>query len=114
VLSRRFRLGRAGEGNASSERRASLRPALAGWARLPSASTTFVSRLALEAGIRERLGAPAVRSGRGHHGLAHVLHHLAVPDIRVDPRDGTVTLGGRVLAAPPVRSVPLSRRYLLG
>ena len=37
-----------------------------------------------------------------------------VPPIEVDPRDGTVTLDGRVLAVEPVRDVPLGRRYVLG
>jgi urease alpha subunit len=32
----------------------------------------------------------------------------------VDPADGTVSLGGRILRTEPVSEVPLSRRYLLG
>jgi len=36
----------------------------------------------------------------------------AVP-IEVDVHDGTVFLDGRILATPPVTTVPLSRRYLL-
>jgi len=36
----------------------------------------------------------------------------AVP-IEVDVTDGTVFLDGRILATPPVTTVPLSRRYLL-
>jgi urease alpha subunit len=36
-----------------------------------------------------------------------------LPQVQVDPGDSTVTLGGRVLAVPPVSEVPLSRRYLL-
>jgi len=38
----------------------------------------------------------------------------ACPPVDVDPGDGAVRLAGRVLAAEPVTSVPLSRRYLLG
>jgi len=78
--------------------------------------TTFVSRAALEAGVRERLrsarrfvaveGTREVRRG-------HLVANRAVPAIDVDPGDGTVTLDGRVLAVDPVTEVPLSRRYLL-
>ena len=39
--------------------------------------------------------------------------NTAVPPIRVDPADGTVTLEGRILAVGPVSEVPLNRRYLL-
>ena len=31
----------------------------------------------------------------------------------VSPVDGTVTVGGRVLAVDPTAAVPLSRKYLL-
>jgi len=78
--------------------------------------TTFVSRAALEAGVRERVrsarrfvaveGTREVRRG-------HLVANRAVPAIDVDPGDGTVTLDGRVLAVDPVTEVPLSRRYLL-
>jgi urease alpha subunit len=34
-------------------------------------------------------------------------------DLVISPVDGTVRIGGQVLACEPVRSVPLSRRYLL-
>ncbi|MBA3690762.1 MAG: urease subunit alpha, partial [Actinobacteria bacterium] len=51
----------------------------------------------------------------GTRGLtrADLVANTAVPAIEVDPADGTVTLGGRVLAAEPVDEVRLSRRYLL-
>ena len=39
--------------------------------------------------------------------------NTAVPPIEVSKVDGTVTLGGRVLAAEPVPEVPLNRRYFL-
>lgn len=47
---------------------------------------------------------------RSREGLAR---NTAVPAVEVDPTDGTVTLGGRVLAAEPASEVPLNRRYLL-
>ena len=79
-------------------------------------STTFVSGAALEGGIRERLGSR--RRFMAVHGTRSVTRgslvcNTAVPPIRVDPADGTVTLEGRILAVGPVSEVPLNRRYLL-
>ncbi|MEA2522751.1 MAG: hypothetical protein QOI81_2397, partial [Actinomycetota bacterium] len=49
----------------------------------------------------------------GTRGLtrADLVANTAVPAIEVDPSDGTVRLGGRVLAADAVAEVPLNRRY---
>ena len=115
-----FAWGALGEGNASIEGAEPVRygPQFGGiGAAAASVSTTFVSRLALEAGIAERLGsARRFAAVEGTRGVSRRdLHrNTFVPAIEVDPRDGTVTLDGRVLAASPVDDVPLSRRYLLG
>jgi urease subunit alpha len=79
-------------------------------------STTFVSRSALEAGLARTLGTRRrVTAVAGTRGLdrADLVANTAVPEIEVSPDDGTVTLGGRVLACEPIDEVPLSRRYLL-
>ena len=80
-------------------------------------STTFVSKAALEGGIKGRIGSRRrfvpvedTRSVRRDT----LARNRAVPLIEVDPHDGTVTLDGRVLAVEPVRDVPLGRRYVLG
>jgi urease subunit alpha len=115
-----FAWGALGEGNATIER---VEPVRYGphWGALgeaaPALSTTFVSRAALEAGISKRLGSR--RRFVAVHGTREILrtslvHNTEVLPIQVDPRDGTVTLDGRVLATDPVSEVPLSRRYLLG
>ena len=114
-----FAWGSLGQGNASVE---GVQPVRQGphWGATgraaASVSTTFVSRTALDSGIRARLGSRrrfvAVRGTRGLTRESLVANRAA-PAIEVDPRDGTVTLGGRVLAAEPVAQVPLSRRYLL-
>jgi urease subunit alpha len=114
-----FAWGALGEGNASVE---GAQPVRLGphWGALGTAaaslSTTFVSRAALEAGIAGRLesrrrfvAVEGTRSVRREDLVAN----RSCPSIDVDPRDGTVSLGGRTLAAEPVREVPLSRRYLL-
>ncbi len=114
-----FAWGALGEGNASVEL-AEPRRYGPHWGALGNAaasiSTTFVSAVSLEAGIRERLASRrrfvAVRETRGvRRSTLHL--NTAVPAVEVDPSDGTVTLEGRVLAAEPVDEVPLSRRYLL-
>lgn len=114
-----FAWGALGEGNATIEGAQPVRqgPHWAATGRAgASVGLTFVSRAALEAGIRERLGSRrrfvAVAGTRGLTREALVAGRAWLP-VEVDPGDGTVTLGGRTLAAEPVRSVPLSRRYLL-
>jgi len=114
-----FAWGALGEGNATIEGAQPVRqgPHWAGTGRAgASVGTTFVSRAALEAGIRERLGSRrrfvAVSGTRGLTREALVAGRAA-PPVEVDPVDGTVRLEGRVLACEPVGRVPLSRRYLL-
>jgi urease subunit alpha len=79
-------------------------------------STTFVSGAALEADISATLATRrrvvAVSGTRGI-GRADLVANTAVPAIEVSPTDGTVMLGGRALAAEPVDTVPLNRRYFL-
>jgi urease subunit alpha len=114
-----FAWGAIGEGNATIE---GAMPVLHGphWGATgragASIATTFVSRVALEGGIRERLGSRrrfvAVEGTRGLTRDSFVANR-ALPAVEVDRRDGTVTLEGRVLASDPVTEVPLSRRYLL-
>jgi urease subunit alpha len=112
--------GAIGQGNATVE---SAEPLRYGphWGALGAAaaalSTTFVSKAALEGGIRERLGSArrfvAVEGTREVRRDGLERNHAVLP-IEVDPRDGTVTLEGRTLAVEPAEEVPLSRRYLLG
>ncbi|HET9723919.1 MAG TPA: urease subunit alpha [Actinomycetota bacterium] len=114
-----FAWGALGQGNASVE---GVQPVRQGahWGATGraggSVSTTFVSRAALEGGIRERLGSSrrfvAVQGTRGITRESLVANR-AIVEIEVDPSDGRVTLEGRLLAAEPVAEVPLSRRYLL-
>jgi urease subunit alpha len=79
-------------------------------------STTFVSAAALDAGIGGSLGTRrrlvAVTGTRAIR-RADLARNTTVPPIEVSPKDGRVTLDGRVLRTDPVPDVPLSRRYLL-
>jgi urease subunit alpha len=114
-----FAWGALGQGNATVE---GVEPVRYGghWGALGDAaaalSTTFVSRAALEGGIRERLGSRrrfTAVTGTRSATMGSLVHNTAVLPVEVDPGDGTVTLDGRVLAIEPVGEVPLSRRYLL-
>ncbi len=114
-----FAWGALGQGNATVE---GVEPVRYGghWGALGDAavalSTTFVSRAALDGGIRERLGSRrrfvAVHGTRTAH-RPSLVRNTAVLPVDVDPVDGTVTLEGHVLEVDPVSEVPLSRRYLL-
>jgi urease subunit alpha len=111
--------GPRGEGNASVE---DVQPRRYGphWGSLglapASLSVTFTSSAALAAGLPGRLGSRrrfAAVSGTRSVRRSQLIAGHASPQVAVDPAEGTVTLGGRVLRADPVTEVPLSRRYLL-
>jgi urease subunit alpha len=114
-----FAWGAIGEGNASVEA-AEPRRYVAHWGGFgdtpASLSVTFVSQAALDDGIAQRIGSRrrfmAVRETRSIR-RADLIAGRACPRVDVDPADGTVSLDGRVLAASPVSTVPMSRRYLL-
>jgi urease subunit alpha len=114
-----FAWGPLGEGNASVEgaEPVAYAPHWAATGRAAATvATTFVSRSALDAGIRERLGSTrrfvAAHDTRGVR-RDTLLANREVPPIEVDPGDGTVRLDGRELRCEPVAEVPLNRRYLL-
>jgi urease subunit alpha len=115
-----FAWGALGSGNAAVEWAEPRRygPHWAATGVAPAAlCTTFVSQAAMEAGLGRRMGSGrrflAVRDTRSVRRTGLVANSATVP-VEVDPADGTVHLGGRVLRSEPVREVPLSRRYLLG
>ncbi|HEU0236950.1 MAG TPA: urease subunit alpha [Candidatus Limnocylindrales bacterium] len=108
-----------GEGNATVER-AEPTVYAPDWGGVglaaASLSVTFVSSSGDPVSLGRRLGTvrrlvPVV----GCRGLtrADLTHNRATPAIEIDPRDGRVTLDGRVLAASPAEDLPLNRRYFL-
>ena len=114
-----FAWGPSGEGNASIE---GAEPVIAGphWAAMGMApavvGTTFVSRAALESGLRERLGSKrrfVAVAGTRDVRRASLLANTAVAPIQIDPADGSVYLADRPLTSLPVDEVPMSARYLL-
>ena len=107
-----------GEGNASVHGAEPTRygPDWGGFGDAPTRlSTTFVSRAAIDAGfaVRTRRRVVAVHRTRGLTRDDLIANTAAPTDLEVSPIDGTVTIGGDVLACEPTSTVPLSRRYLL-
>jgi urease subunit alpha len=112
--------GPLGEGNATVESVEPVRYA-PHWAALGMApstvATTFVSRAALDNGLRERIGSRrrfAAVSGTRDVRRSSLVANTGVTPVEIDPADGTVRVDGRVLASDPVAEVPLGRRFFLG
>ena len=81
-----------------------------------STSVSFVSELALENGLAERLRLAralvpvADVSGRGK---AAMIDNDALPDIRVEPDTFTVRIDGEVTEEAPAAELPMAQRYFL-
>jgi urease subunit alpha len=90
------------------------------WGAAPEAaastSVSFVSELALENGLDERLGLAralvpvADVSGRGK---ADMINNDALPDIQVEPDTFTVRIDGEVIEEAPAAELPMAQRYFL-
>jgi urease subunit alpha len=84
---------------------------------LHATSVTFVSKMALEGGIKARLGIDkdviAVENTRGGIGKASMIHNDATPDIQVDSETYAVTADGELLVCEPATSLPMAQRYFL-
>ncbi|WP_182345792.1 urease subunit alpha [Tomitella gaofuii] len=94
-----------------------VRPTIA--AQPPQAAhlaTSFVSPLALENGLEERLGLTrrlaAVRPTRGIT-KADMPNNTALPDLRVDPETFAIRIDGELVRPEPVEELPLTQRYLM-
>ena len=81
-----------------------------------STSATFVSQVALDAGLEKRLALSKRLVGvRGTRtiGKKDMVWNDALPKIEVDPERYTVTADGELLTCDPVKEVPLAQRYFL-
>ena len=79
-------------------------------------SLTFVSRAAMNAGLREKLGLKkntvAVNRCRGLT-KRDMIHNDALPRIEVDPETYEVRADGTLLTCQPAEVLPLAQRYFL-
>jgi urease subunit alpha len=80
-------------------------------------SVTFVSKLAAENGLRDRLGLDkqllAVENTRGGLSKASMIHNDATPVIEVDPETYEVRADGDILTCEPADVLPMAQRYFL-
>jgi urease subunit alpha len=80
-------------------------------------SVTFVSKLAVENGLRDRLGLDkqllAVENTRGGLTKASMIHNDATPRIEVDPETYEVRADGEILTCEPADVLPMAQRYFL-
>jgi len=79
-------------------------------------SFNFMSKLAIDAGVADRLGLEKqtlpIKSVR-HLRKKHMLRNDLLPWIEVDPQTYEVRADGKLLMCEPVKKVPLMRRYML-
>ncbi|KQY56891.1 MULTISPECIES: urease subunit alpha [unclassified Nocardioides] len=94
-----------------------MRPAMAASpGSAPHLSTSFVSPLAVDNGLRDRLGLrrqlTGVRPTR-HLTKADMPNNTALPALDVDPETFAITIDGELVRPQPVDEVPLAQRYSL-
>ncbi|MFP5073217.1 urease subunit alpha [Pseudonocardia nantongensis] len=79
-------------------------------------ATTFVSPLAIEDGLGDRLGLrrrlTAVRPTRGL-AKADLPNNTALPRLEVDPETFAISIDGERVRPEPVSEVPLAQRYMM-
>jgi urease subunit alpha len=84
---------------------------------LTKSSVIFVSRAALDSGLRARLGVDkellAVENTRGGIGKAAMRLNSATPHIEVDPETYQVHADGKLLTCEPAEVLPMAQRYFL-
>ncbi|HEY0442349.1 MAG TPA: urease subunit alpha, partial [Xanthobacteraceae bacterium] len=82
-----------------------------------ASSVMFVSKAALENGLREKLGVEkefvAVENTRGGISKKSMIHNDATPAITVDPETYEVTADGELLTCAPAEVLPMAQRYFL-
>ena len=94
------------------------RPMFGAYGRAPALSSlTFVSRAALEGGLKARLGVvkdmAAVENTRGGLSKASMILNDATPHIEVDPETYEVRADGELLTCEPAAVLPMAQRYFL-
>ncbi|WP_292588678.1 urease subunit alpha [Mesorhizobium sp.] len=84
---------------------------------LTNSSVTFVSKAALDAGLRDKLGVDkamvAVENTRGGIGKHSMVLNDATPYVEVDPETYEVRADGELLTCEPATVLPMAQRYFL-
>jgi urease subunit alpha len=94
------------------------RPMFAAFGKaVTNSSVTFVSKAALDAGLRTKLGVDkemvAVENTRGGIGKASMKLNDATPSIEVDPETYEVRADGELITCEPATVLPMAQRYFL-
>ncbi len=94
------------------------RPMFASFGKLmENSAVTFVSRAALDHGLRGKLGVAktlvAVENTRGGISKASMIHNSATPAIEVNPETYEVRADGELLTCEPASVLPMAQRYFL-
>ena len=80
-------------------------------------SVTFVSKAALDSGLRSKLGVDkemiAVANTRGGIGKADMVLNDATPEIDVHPETYEVRANGELITCEPATVLPMAQRYFL-
>jgi urease subunit alpha len=84
---------------------------------LTRSSVSFVSKLSIDDGLRDRLGLRKdllpVENVRGGLSKASMIHNAATPRIEVDPETYEVRADGELLTCEPAETLPMAQRYFL-
>ena len=84
---------------------------------ITNSSVTFVSKAALDAGLREKIGIDkqllAVENTRGGIGKRSTVLNDATPHVEVDPETSEVRADGEILTCPTATVLPMAQRYFL-
>jgi urease subunit alpha len=84
---------------------------------MTASSVTFVSKAAVELGVRGKLGVEkelvAVENTRGGIGKASMVLNDAMPVIEVDTETYEVRADGELLTCEPAKVLPMAQRYFL-
>ncbi|TIM33661.1 MAG: urease subunit alpha [Mesorhizobium sp.] len=84
---------------------------------MTNSSVTFVSKAALDAGLRGQLGVDkqmvAVDNTRGGIGKHSMVLNDATPHVEVDPETYEVRADGELLTCEPATVLPMAQRYFL-
>ncbi len=84
---------------------------------IANTSVTFLSKAALESGLKDSLGVDksmlAVDNTRGGIGKSAMVHNSATPEVTVDPETYEVRADGELLTCEPADVLPMAQRYFL-
>jgi urease alpha subunit len=94
------------------------RPMFGSFGKAKTASSiTFVSKAALDGGVKERLGlskrVEAVENVRSGLSKANMVFNDATPLITIDPETYEVRADGELLVCEPAKELPMAQRYFL-